>query len=58
MIAPVFQIWLEQRANAIVDIYADTVCRPVLKALDTIPRPDDDRFARIEEALSTIKGAQ
>lgn len=55
MITPVFQVWLQRRAEAIVRIYADTICRPALAALEGVPEPGDPRFARVEAALARLE---
>ncbi|NLD72669.1 MAG: hypothetical protein GX649_08125 [Chloroflexi bacterium] len=57
MITPVFRVWLERRAGAIVDTYARTVCRPALEALEGIPTPDDPRLAQVRAALSALDAA-
>jgi hypothetical protein len=57
-ITPVFQLWLERRMASVVEVYARTVCRPVLEALRRAPTPDDPRFALVNKALDTIGEAQ
>ncbi len=54
-ITPVFRLWLERRMAAVVEVYARTVCRPVLDALHRTPTPDDPRFAAIVQALDTLE---
>lgn len=56
MMAPVFKVWLERRAATIVDLYGDTVCRPIRQALEAVPWPDDPRYARVEDALAALRG--
>jgi hypothetical protein len=58
MLAPVFRMWLERRAATIVSLYRDTVCRPVLEALEQIPSPEDSRFAEVERALNALGEAK
>jgi hypothetical protein len=57
-IAPVFHLWLERRMASVVEVYARTVCRPVLEALQHVPTPDDSRFLLVNKALATIGEAQ
>ena len=58
MITPVFRAWLTQRAQTVVRLYNETVCRPVLAALNALPRPDDPRLRRTAEALHELEEAR
>jgi hypothetical protein len=51
MISPVFKLWLQRRVNAVVEIFAATVCRPPLDAL----APDDARYDRVAQALDALE---
>ena len=55
MLKPVFQLWLEQRAAQVVQLFERTVCRPTLQALATVPDPDDPRFGAVAQALNELE---
>ncbi|MHB1356054.1 MAG: hypothetical protein ACYCZF_08785 [Anaerolineae bacterium] len=57
-ITPVFRLWLERRMASVVEVYARTVCLPVLEALSRTPAPDDPRFVLVNKALDTLGEAQ
>ncbi len=57
LLKPVFDLWFAKRLTAVVDIYARTVCAPLLKALDRAPAPNDERLGQVERALRTIEEA-
>ena len=54
LIAPVFRLWLERRVVTIVGLYRDSVCRPVLVALERVPSPEDERLAQVARALDAL----
>ena len=57
MIRPVFGFWFERRLKGLVDLYARTICAPVLGILEGIPAPEDARFDRVHRALANISEA-
>jgi hypothetical protein len=54
MLKPVFELWFAKRLTAVVDVYARTVCASLLKVLDKVPAPDDERLAQVEQALRRL----
>jgi len=56
MMGPVFRLWLDRRVAAIVDLFARTVCRPALEALDAVPSADDPRLEQVAAALRVLDG--
>ena len=58
MIRPVFRLWFERRLRHIVEIYQQTVCRPVFQVLERLPEPNDARFEDVERALQAIAEAR
>jgi hypothetical protein len=58
MIAPVFRLWLQRRAAAVVEVLGRSVCQPILAALDGLPTPNDPRFAEIQRALDVLQEAE
>ena len=55
LIAPVFRLWLDRRLSAIVEVFRRTVCRPVVEALDALPKEDDPRLSAVDQALGTLE---
>jgi len=57
MLEPVFRLWLQRRAEQVVSLFEQTVCRPTLEALERVPRPQDPRFEQVTDALLGLGGA-
>jgi len=55
MVAPVFQLWLRRRTEAIVALLGDTVAAPVMQALDGLPAPHDERLRRLSHAVQVLE---
>ncbi len=55
MLKPVFQLWLQQRVEAVVLLLEQNLGHDLCAALDAAPRPDDTRFARVAEALQRLE---
>ena len=57
MISPVFKLWLERRVSSVVDVFAETVCRPPLEALGPASDREDARFDAVAEALASLEAS-
>jgi len=56
LIAPVFRLWFERRLRAVIGLFDDTICQPVIRALSGVPSPDDPRFAQAANSLRRLGG--
>jgi len=56
LIAPVFQLWFERRLKAVITLFEQTICRPIIGVLAQVPGSSDSRFDIVESALVRLGG--
>ena len=56
LIAPVFQLWFERRLKAVIRLFEQTICKPIVGALEQVPDSGDSRFGAVDSALARLGG--